>query len=488
MPTLEWIGKKAVVNWHRKVPFRLLRCDPELSVGEAGSGNLLVQGDNLEALKALLPCYAGKVKCIYIDPPYNTGNEGWVYNDAVNSPEMREWLGEAVGRDDLSRHDKWLCMIHPRLALLREFLTEQGLIFISIDDNEAFDLRLLMDEVFGQENWVQTIIWKNKYGPGAMTKGFGNVHEYILCYSKNPIDTIEAPLGEEKMKEYKGRDDKYETRGGFVTQPLATRSKDDRPNLVYPVQHGGEEIWPDKQWIWERSRLEAAIARDEVVFRKSKGRWSVRFKQYLRDERGRIRMAKPISIMNGPFNQEGTWEIEGVFGDKRFPNPKPVALIKYLLAMVVNGDDSLDGVYLDSFAGSGTTAEAVMQLNEEDGGQRRFVLIEMDPTVCSRVTHERLKRATEGFRNHRSGDDVVGIGDGFRYCRLGAALFTADGKITDEVRFADLARHVFFIETGEPLPKNARLNSPFLGAVRGVGVYLLYNGILKDKSPGGGKS
>jgi len=350
MPTLTWTGKDAVANYHQKVPFHLLKDVPSLSVGDPGTGNLIVEGDNLVALKALLPFYAGQVKCIYIDPPYNTGNEKWVYNDNVNSLLIKEWLGKVVGDEasDLSRHDKWLSMMYPRLQLLRKFLREDGLIFVSIDDNEAFLLKLLLDETFGPRNFVQAIIWKNKYGPGAMTKGFGNVHEYILCYSRKPLYSIEAPLGEADAKAYKSRDDKYATRGGFITQPLATRSKDDRPNLVYPIVHDGEEIWPDKQWIWAKERLFEAIKKGEVVMRKSKGKWSVRFKQYLRDEHGQIRKAKPISILNGPFNQDGTWEIGNIFGSKIFPNPKPVALVQYLLSMVVNGIDDNDAIYMDS--------------------------------------------------------------------------------------------------------------------------------------------
>ena len=165
MPTLDWIGKKAVVNHHREVPYHLLKCDNALSVGDPGSGNLLVQGDNLLALKALLPYYAGRVKCIYIDPPYNTGNENWVYNDAVNSPEMRKWLGKVVGAEteDLSRHDKWLCMMYPRLVVLKDFLSEDGAVFISIDDNEVASLRFLLNDVFGPRNFVATIAWQKIY-------------------------------------------------------------------------------------------------------------------------------------------------------------------------------------------------------------------------------------------------------------------------------------------------------------------------------------
>ncbi len=167
MPTLNWIGKEAVVKHHKEVPFRLLEPVPELSCGDSGSGNLIVQGDNLHALKALLPRYAGQVKCIYIDPPYNTGNEGWVYNDNVNSPEIRKWLGEVVGKEGetLDRHDRWLCMMYPRLVLLRQFLREDGAIFVSIDDNEVAALRLVMDEIFGAKNFVATVLWQKVFAP-----------------------------------------------------------------------------------------------------------------------------------------------------------------------------------------------------------------------------------------------------------------------------------------------------------------------------------
>ena len=187
MPTLNWIGKKAVENHHRQVPFHLLKEVPESSVGDPGSGNLLVEGDNLLALKALLPFYAGQVKCIYIDPPYNTGNEGWIYNDNVNSPEMREWLGKVVGKeaDDLTRHDKWLCMMYPRLSLLKEFLRDDGSIWISMDDSEITSLRIIMDEIFGAKRFVACNVWQKRYSR-ENREAIGDVHEYVLVYAKDP--------------------------------------------------------------------------------------------------------------------------------------------------------------------------------------------------------------------------------------------------------------------------------------------------------------
>jgi DNA modification methylase len=495
MPELRWIGKDAVVKHHKEVPFKLIEPVPELSCGDADNGNLIVEGDNLLALKALLPRYAGKVKCIYIDPPYNTGNEGWAYNDNVNSPEIRKWLGEVVGKEGetLDRHDRWLCMMYPRLVLLREFLRDDGIIFVSIDDNEVTHLRILLTEIFGAQNFVHEIVWKNKYGPGAMTKAFGNVHEYILAFSRNPLTSVEAQLSDDAANSYKSRDDKYELRGGYVTQPLMTRSKDPRPNLVYPVIYEGEEIWPDKQWIWEKRRLQAAIDANEVIFRKTNGKWSVRFKQYLRDEFGQVRMAKPISILNGPFNQEGTWELESIFGTKElFSNPKPRSLVAYLTSMVINGKEDKDYIVMDSFAGSGTTGHAVLKQNAEDGGNRKFILVEMDPKIAPNVTAERVRRVAEGYTNAK-GEQVAGLGGGFQYCRLSQEpLFLADGSIRPTVTFAELAEFVWFMETGTGRMRDAESGmrnkeaSALLGVNGDKAVFLLYNGILKDKSDIGG--
>jgi len=235
MPTLDWIGKKAVVNHHREVPFHLLKCDAALSVGDPGSGNLLVQGDNLLALKALLPYYAGRVKCIYIDPPYNTGNENWVYNDAVNSSEMRNWLGKVVGAEaeDLSRHDKWLCMMYPRLSLLREFLRSDGAIFVSIADHEIHTLRMLMDEVFGPRNFVATVIWQKVYSPKNSAKHFSEDHDYIVVYARDAERWRPnlVPRAEKQDKAYKNPDN--DPRGPWKPSGLDARNPYSKG--VYPI-------------------------------------------------------------------------------------------------------------------------------------------------------------------------------------------------------------------------------------------------------------
>ena len=452
MPTLHWIGKDKVVGHHQDVPYRVLEhkygfiADEGEKTEPTNSGNSIIHGDNLEALKSLLPEYEGKIKCIYIDPPYNTGNEGWVYNDNINHPKIKKWLGDVVGKDgeDLSRHDKWLCMMYPRLQLLHKLLEKDGIIFISLDDNESTFLKLMMDEIFGSKNFIQQIIWKNKYGPGAMTKGFGNIHEYIFCYSKNPITSIESNISETEQAKYKSKDENFDIRGGYITQPLATKSKDDRPNLVYPILHEGVEIWPDKQWIWSQERVQNAYDNNWLQINEKDGKYSVRFKQYLRDESGKMRKGKPISIMIGPYNQNGTAEMTEIFGSKVFNNPKPTALVEYLISMIINGKEDKDGIYLDSFAGSGTTAHAVLNLNKRDGGNRKFILVEMED-YANDITAERVKRVIKGYGTGNK--KVAGMGGAFDFYELGLPLFLENEMLNEEVGLRKIREYIWFSET-----------------------------------------
>jgi site-specific DNA-methyltransferase (adenine-specific)/adenine-specific DNA-methyltransferase len=491
MSTLNWIGRKAVVNHHKQVPFHLLKDVPELSAGDPGSGNLLVEGDNLLALKALLPYYAGQVKCIYIDPPYNTGSENWVYNDNVNSPEMREWLGKVVGRDgeDLSRHDKWLCMMYPRLSLLRNFLRDDGAIFVSLDDNEIHRARFIMDEIFGEQNFVEQFVWKKSYGGGAKEKYAVRQHEYCLMYAfkKGHLKELWLPPDEEaEERYYKYRDEKYAERGPYRIKPLeATKSMDRRENLIYPIlSPDGVKIMPKKQWWWSKERVEQALTQNEIVFTKTKNGISISYKQYLRDESGEQRGAKPFSIIDKIYTQQGTADLRALFDDKVVLQfPKPVKLIEQFVYLLTHSDPN--AIVLDSFAGSGTTGQAVFQLNKKLGGNRRFVLVEMDPNICRNITAKRLRQVTDGYKNV-AGEKIDGQGNGFRFTTLSEPLFDERGNIRSTVRFADLARHVYFTETGEPLPKQAKSNNPLIGVCNGVAVYLLYNGILKDKTADGG--
>ena len=329
---------------------------------------------------------------IYIDPPYNTGND-FVYDDDFTEP-LQEYLrrtgqideeGKALTtnkRSDGRFHSKWLSMMYPRLRLARNLLREDGVIFVSIDDNEIQNLRAVMNEIFGEECFIEQICWKNKYGAGAQTKGFISVHEYILCYSKLPIENIDAPLSEEAKKAYNKKDDKFEVRGGYFTQPLMTNSLGDRLNLQYSIFYDDEEIIPNKQWVWSEERLLKAIENDEVVFNKKKdGTYSVRSKQYLIDENGIERKGKPLSLMNGPFTQEGTSDIVELFGYNPFGFVKPVELIKYLFSFSVNNIDTDEDVFLDFFAGSGTSAQSVLRLNSLVNKSHKYICIQIPEPI-----------------------------------------------------------------------------------------------------------
>lgn len=417
-----------------------------------------------------MPEYEGRIKCIYIDPPYNTGNEGWVYNDNVNDPKIIKWLGQVVGKEseDLSRHDKWLCMMYPRIKLLHKLLKDDGLIFMSLDDNEAVYAKMVLDEIFGNRNFIQQIIWKNKYGPGAMTKGFGNIHEYIFCYSKKPIYSIEANLSEEEQAKYKLKDKYYNIRGGYITQPLATKSKDDRPNLVYPINFKGVDIFPDKQWIWSKDRMQNAMDKEWLQINEKDGNYSVRFKQYLRDENGKMRKGKPISIMVGPYNQDGTSEMVEIFGSKKFDNPKPSKLVEYLFSMIVNGNEDTSGIYLDSFSGSGTTAHAVLNLNKQDGGNRTFICIEM-MEYAENITAERVKRIIKGYVT------TEGTGGSFDFYELGQPIFLENGNLNELVGVERIRQYVYYTETKTPLTTSKyKENIHFLGKHHDSAYYFHY--------------
>jgi len=507
MPTLDWIGKTAVVNHHRKVPYHLLRCDRELSAGDADAGNLLVQGDNLLALKALLPYYAGKVKCIYIDPPYNTGNEKWVYNDNVNSPEIREWLGKVVGAEaeDLSRHDKWLCMMYPRLALLRDFLTEDGAIFISIDDNEVHLLRCALDELFGRQNFVAEMIWEGAFKNDA--RQIGVSHEYILVYARNrdelprewtvAKEAVELVLKEvARLKTKYGED--YESasadlagwfRANKAKPAFAHRRfryidrhgayKEDDPtapggrhfDLVNPMTGKVIPLRPNRGWVFDQAKFEQMVADGRISFVTDS---TIMVRRYLHETDAMT----PQSVFYQPA-RSASERLNRAMGSNAFDFPKDETVIQRLVQMAT-GIGASGCVVMDTFAGSGTTAHAVLAQNKADGGNRRFICVEMDEGICRDVTAQRIRKVMEG------NGDTAGLGGGFRFCKLGTALFDEAGNIAGEVRFPDLAAHVFFTETGSPIPARASGKTPLLGVHQGKAVYLLFNGVLGDKRPAGG--
>lgn len=494
MPSLNWIGKEAVEHHHKEVPYRLVHCDGALSAGDPDAGNLLVQGDNLEALKALLPYYGGQVKCIYIDPPYNTGNEKWRYNDNNNSPEIRRWLGETVGKeaDDLSRHDKWLCMMYPRLRLLRGFLREDGVLFASIDHNELANFQHLVAEIFSGYQQIAIPVVNNMKGRNDRDY-IATCHEYLVLVAKKSFVSFGLPLTQQQKARFKHKDDKgflYELRD--LRKRGGADTREERPQLWFPIykdpkshklsmeeREGWIAIWPMKKdgtegcWRWGRSRTEKYIDTLQASYAKANEKWNVSYRIYLDpqreedifeddpedftedydDETGEAieRTTKPKSFWWGPeiSTDNAGKQLKEIFGGKKpFEYPKPVALIERILQMI--GDQS--AIVLDSFAGSATTGHAVLKANAEDGGKRRFILVEMNDDIAQDVSAVRLRRAIEGHLKGTSKKQrVPGLGGGFRYCRLGVPLFNEFGDIDGEVSFPDLAAHVFFAETGAPI-------------------------------------
>ena len=493
MPTLNWIGKEAVVKHHKNVPLRLLEPVPELSCGTADGGteggtpnNLIVQGDNLHALKALLPRYAGQVKCIYIDPPYNTGNEGWAYNDNVNSPQIRKWLGEVVGREGetLDRHDRWLCMMYPRLVLLRQFLRDDGAIFISIDDNEVATLRLLMDEIFGAKNFVATVLWQKIFSPKNSARHLSEDHDYIVVYASNADNWKPnlLPRGDDAKARYKIDED---PRGPWTSGDLQARNYYSEGTYPVTCPSGRVIPGPGKGMYWRVSKANFdRLDREGRIWWGESGNNMPRLKRYLSDVKDGVVPQTMWFYKDVGHTQEAKKELLELVdfdtSDDVFITPKPTRLIQRILQIATDKDS----IVLDSFAGSGTTGHAVLKQNAEDGGNRRFILVEMDESIAHTVTAERLRRVANGYTNAK-GQAVAGLGGGFQFCRLSAEpLFDADGQIRGDVRFAQLAEFVWFAETGTGYTGQA--DSPLIGVHEGRAIYLLYNGILKDRSVAGG--
>lgn len=503
MPVLDWIGKSAVVKHHRDVPYRLLEPVPALSCGDPDSGNLIVKADNLHALKALLPRYAGQVKCIYIDPPYNTGNEGWAYNDNVNSPEIRRWLGEVVGKEGetLDRHDRWLCMIYPRLILLKQFLRDDGVIFVSIDEFEIAALEHVLSEVFGTINRLGIFSWQRKKKGSHLDAHVRKMSEFVVCYSRDK-SSLESLYGEdayaEKLQPLVKRTNKPKTLR-FGAGKVATKLPDGRYEEGFRGKEGTGLTFKEPfvvkegivtstmliegRFVWTQSTLDDEFARGSTVeLSKKFGLNSGRHDQAEKTKTPSTLLLPSAGIGT---NEDASQELASIFGremGKVFPYPKPTTLVQYLIRAATHKDK--EAIILDSFAGSGTTAHAVLQQNIDDGGSRRFILVEMDEAIARDVTYERVKRVAQGYVNGK-GDDVPGLGGGFQFCRLSAEpLFTADGQIRDDVRFAQLAEFVWFSETGTGFKPGAK--SPLLGVHQGRAIYLLYNGILGDRSVDGG--
>lgn len=523
MPTLEWIGKEKVINHHQQVPYRVL--EEKYTYNAKKSDNVIIRGDNLEALKALLPRYEGKVKCIYIDPPYNTGNEGWVYNDNVNDPKIKKWLGEVVGKEgeDLSRHDKWLCMMYPRLKLLQKLLAEDGAIFISIDDTEYANLKLICDEIFGSNCFVSNISWQRTYSTRNDSKGIVNEVEHLLVYSKQPDwNPNKLPRTEEMNSKYKNPDnDRTLWRTDNAFAPGAATHQ----GMVYAIQHPftGQMLYPSNGACWRYQQdqmleimrgwcdyelqylndaheravvcgvadedvrqgvqaivlsepLDVSAKKAQAVYERGQwprffftkgGKGGIARKTYLENVGGKL----PTNFW--PFSETGHTdeakkEMLAIFdGKATFDTPKPRRLLEFVLK--VAGTE--DALVLDSFAGSGTTAHAVLNMNKADGGHRKFILIEMMDYADS-ITAERIKRVIDGYGEGKNA--VAGTGGSFTFYDLGEVLLLPNGNLNENVSADKIREYVYYMETKEPMSHAGNGNPYFLGSSRDTAYYFFY--------------
>lgn len=522
MPELQFKGKEFVYNHHLTVPFRPLVPDAAKSCG-TDPENLIIHGDNLHALKSLLPRYAGKVDLVFIDPPYNTGNEGWAYNDNVASPLMKEWLdGNPVNAEDMLRHDKWLCMMWPRLKLLHELLSEAGSIWITLDDNEAHHARAVLDEIFGERGFVANCIWQHSIQGKGYTDVFSVSHNHILVYGKPGFEVLGLARAEEHNKSYSNpdRDPRGDWRTGDVRNSL------DRANLKYRLRTpSGKFIEPpEKGWRWKPETMQSKIDRGEIVFVDDESR--IIRKIYLQDQARRAAETVWFAHSVGS-TRDAQGEVGRIMGEKVLETIKPVALIQRVLEI---GTDE-DSIILDSFAGSGTTAHAVLAQNAKDGGNRKFILIECED-YADTLTAERVRRVIQGYSftgtlreevlrekitfsklkkanqlldqvrlveqqnmnrfdairpTVKAGELIVtgekkitkkteGLGGGFTYCTLGDQLELDDlltGKSLPE--FAAFGSYLFHTATGQPLdPAKVREWDGYLGESAQYHVWLIY--------------
>ena len=504
MPRLHFKGKVFVENHHLAVPFHELLPMREKGLSETASlhDNLIIHGDNLAALKSLLPTYHGKVKCIYIDPPYNTGKEGWAYNDKVNSPLMRDWLGRVVDRDDLTRHDKWCCMMLPRLKLLRELLREDGVIFVSVDDNEMHHLLCLMDEVFGEHNRVGQIIWH-----GSTDNNPTNIateHEYIVCYATNKqeleevwksasfgpkaalqrigaelVDAYPEPTNRQReysrwLKEHRIQVkplDRYKfiDEGGVFagSQSVHNPGREGyRYDVIHPVT-GKPCKQPLMGYRFPQSTMERLLAEDRVIFGTDESK-IIELKAYVNDYE-----AKLGSVIEGIDSRRGANEIRGIFPEapQVFKNPKPSTLIGELISFATD----TDSIVLDSFAGSGTTAHAVLAQNRADGGSRRFILVECEDYAES-ITAERVRRVIDGVPTAKDEALKAGTGGTFSYFELGRPMrqeSLLDGSHLPP--WEKLASYIFFTATGQEFDlAETNRETGFVGHSESHDVFLIY--------------
>lgn len=525
MPTLNWIGKDKVISHHHDVPFRVLehqygfRANNPDDRSETKSGNKIIHGDNLEALKALLPEYEGKIDCIYIDPPYNTGEEKWIYNDNVNDPHIKKWLGDVVGveGEDFSRHDKWLCMMYPRLTMLKELLKKDGVIFISIDDNEYANLKYLCDSIFGKNNFVATFVWQKRYSR-ENREAIGDVHEYIILYAMDKKKFKEIrnliPMNPQQAKVYKNPNN--DPKGRWRPVPMTAQAGHATKDQFYPiVAPGGKIHYPPKGRCWGISEpTYKELLKEGRIYFGVDGNSQPNTIRYLSEVEGVV----PWTWL--PHEEVGNTdiakkEIYGILGKNiEFDTPKPTSLIQRIL-QIATKDDS---IILDSFAGSGSTGHAALNLNQIDNGNRKFILIEL-MDYAETTTAERVRRVMTGYEYKGKKEEEIyskkltpknilqaetilaeaqqmaelnkdnydkigkpkiednclkvigtkvytdrmeGLGGSFDYYELGAPLFNEDHTLNEEVDETRIREYIYYTETREHLTRKQDETYPYL--------------------------
>ena len=506
MPELIWEGKDAVINYHHSLPVRELKIDQHESLSPEPSldDNLIVEGDNIEVLKSLIPKFASKVDVIYIDPPYNTGNENWVYNDNLNSPQIKSWLGNVVGKEDLQRHDKWLCMMYPRLVLARELLSESGVIFISINDVEFFHIKIMLDEIFDEDNYIETFTVRSNPRGNQAKKHTASEHEYILCFSK--LKTNLLPFGFIKgIENYNKSDNQgkaYEERG--LRKRGADSKRSDAPNQYFPIFYDAQnseisterksnnaiEILPklsngkDGRWRWSKDTVNKEINKliVRVVKNKSEKRFDVFEKIYFEENK----ISKIRSILSEKsFNYENATEnLKEIFEQPVFNYSKPVYLLKHLLNSLADFDK--DFLILDFFAGSGTTGHAVLEMNKEDGGNRKFVLIQQAEKSeeaskqgfknIFEITTARIRHCIKGVPTAKDPKLKEGLGGSFTVVKLGEALHLNTLFLEKNLpSYEALASYLFYHTTNQALNKVTENASHYIGKTENYKLYLIYS-------------
>jgi len=500
MPTLQFKGKNIIWNHHLAVPFHTLDEVPELHYKhEKANGNMIIEGDNLIALKALLPQFSGRINVIYIDPPYNTGNEGWIYNDSVNSPLLKDWIGREVGKDDLTRHDKWLCMMIPRIKLLYQLLSENGVIFISIDDNELSNLISFCNEIFGEENYIATIPRITKKA-GKTSDSISKNTDYLVIYKR--IGNLEFEKIEIDDEGYKHSDEYEEERGKYkLSQTLDYSSIQYSSSLDYEIELDGNIFRPgnstkaemkerivrnpksDWCWRWSKPLFKFGLENGFVVVKESKNGKRIYTKTYSNaviENTGsgyqiklieRKKNATTLEFIDNQYsNDNSRKEIEKLFGHKAFEYSKPSSLIKRIIQLA----SDQNSIILDSFSGSGSTMHALMELNKEDGGQRKCIMVQMpenttsepEKNICKDITRERVKRAI----------DKYSYDSGFKYYRLGIPL-DAETMLAGQLpTYNQFAKYVYYLCTGENLEAEDKINEAdfYVGDYGKQAIYLVY--------------